>query len=251
MHIDGTFIPLGPGKILVNPKRPCITGNHKSFFTYQGQMKVRFVLKSFSMPPPPRTPRVHPRHKPPPAPRHPRFFSPLPSLPHMLLFSQKALAEIMLLSLTLPPPPTSHKRPTARSATTRRVRHRSNNHSQHLVRPLPLPIPRSTCCRTCSRAGTSSWRSRPPFRSRTRFTSLARGRRAATCSCWTRSGWCARPRRSQPSGSSRSGVLMWSRCVRARVREGGQRGRVLLLLPAVVSGTLYAYGLYTTARKSV
>lgn len=41
MHIDGTFIPLGPGKVLVNPKRPCITGNHKSFFTYQGQTKVR------------------------------------------------------------------------------------------------------------------------------------------------------------------------------------------------------------------
>lgn len=41
MHIDGTFIPLGPGKILVNPKRPCITGNHKSFFTYQGETKVR------------------------------------------------------------------------------------------------------------------------------------------------------------------------------------------------------------------
>ncbi|CAM9382634.1 unnamed protein product, partial [Ectocarpus sp. 8 AP-2014] len=39
MHIDGTFIPLGPGKVLVNPKRPCITGNHKSFFTYQGQTK--------------------------------------------------------------------------------------------------------------------------------------------------------------------------------------------------------------------
>lgn len=40
MHIDGTFIPLGPGKVLVNPKRPCITGNHKSFFTYQGETKV-------------------------------------------------------------------------------------------------------------------------------------------------------------------------------------------------------------------
>lgn len=26
MHIDGTFIPLAPGKLLVNPKRPCITG---------------------------------------------------------------------------------------------------------------------------------------------------------------------------------------------------------------------------------
>lgn len=41
MHIDGTFVPLGPGKILVNPKRPCITGTHKSFFTYEGNKKVR------------------------------------------------------------------------------------------------------------------------------------------------------------------------------------------------------------------
>lgn len=40
MHIDGTFVPLGPGKILVNPKRPCITGDHKSFFTYDGETKV-------------------------------------------------------------------------------------------------------------------------------------------------------------------------------------------------------------------
>ncbi|CAM9769053.1 unnamed protein product, partial [Sphacelaria rigidula] len=39
MHIDGTFVPLGPGKILVNPKRPCITGSHKSYFTYNGQQK--------------------------------------------------------------------------------------------------------------------------------------------------------------------------------------------------------------------
>ena len=36
MHIDGTFIPLGPGKILVNPYRPCITGDHSTWFTYQG-----------------------------------------------------------------------------------------------------------------------------------------------------------------------------------------------------------------------
>lgn len=37
MHIDGTFIPLGPGKILVNPKRPCITGETQKFFTYNGK----------------------------------------------------------------------------------------------------------------------------------------------------------------------------------------------------------------------
>jgi len=39
MHIDGTFIPLGPGKLLVNPKRPCITGNTMKTFTYQGVEK--------------------------------------------------------------------------------------------------------------------------------------------------------------------------------------------------------------------
>ncbi|CAM9883841.1 unnamed protein product, partial [Discosporangium mesarthrocarpum] len=47
MHIDGTFIPLGPGKVLVNPKRPCITGNHKSFFTYKGQTKEYCLPEMF------------------------------------------------------------------------------------------------------------------------------------------------------------------------------------------------------------
>lgn len=40
MHIDGTFIPLAPGKVLVNPKRPCITGTEKSFFTFNGEEKT-------------------------------------------------------------------------------------------------------------------------------------------------------------------------------------------------------------------
>jgi glycine amidinotransferase len=39
MHIDGTFIPLGPGKLLVNPKRPCITGVTQKKFTYLGLEK--------------------------------------------------------------------------------------------------------------------------------------------------------------------------------------------------------------------
>lgn len=39
MHIDGTFIPLGPGKLLVNPKRPCITGEKQKTFTYDGHSK--------------------------------------------------------------------------------------------------------------------------------------------------------------------------------------------------------------------
>ena len=36
MHIDGTFVPLGPGKVLVNPKRPCITGALQRQYTYNG-----------------------------------------------------------------------------------------------------------------------------------------------------------------------------------------------------------------------
>ena len=39
MHIDGTFIPLGPGKLLVNPKRPCITGEVQKTFTYNGESR--------------------------------------------------------------------------------------------------------------------------------------------------------------------------------------------------------------------
>jgi len=39
MHIDGTFIPLGPGKLLVNPKRPCITGEKQTSFTFEGVSK--------------------------------------------------------------------------------------------------------------------------------------------------------------------------------------------------------------------
>ena len=39
MHIDGTFIPLGPGKILVNPYRPCITGKTLKWFNYNGEDK--------------------------------------------------------------------------------------------------------------------------------------------------------------------------------------------------------------------
>lgn len=39
MHIDGTFVPIGPGKILANPKRPCITGEKQTTFTYDGVQK--------------------------------------------------------------------------------------------------------------------------------------------------------------------------------------------------------------------
>ena len=39
MHIDGTFVPLAPGKVLVNPIRPCITGEKQKTFTYEGVTK--------------------------------------------------------------------------------------------------------------------------------------------------------------------------------------------------------------------
>jgi glycine amidinotransferase len=39
MHIDGTFVPIGPGKILANPKRPCITGSKQTSFTFEGVKK--------------------------------------------------------------------------------------------------------------------------------------------------------------------------------------------------------------------
>ena len=39
MHIDGTFVPLGPGKLLVNPKRPCVTGKLERRYTYDGHAR--------------------------------------------------------------------------------------------------------------------------------------------------------------------------------------------------------------------
>lgn len=45
MHMDGTFVPLGPGKVLVNPKRPCITGERQKTYTYEG------VSKDYKLPP--------------------------------------------------------------------------------------------------------------------------------------------------------------------------------------------------------
>jgi glycine amidinotransferase len=39
MHIDGTFVPLGPGKLLVNPKRPCVTGKLNQRYSYDGHSR--------------------------------------------------------------------------------------------------------------------------------------------------------------------------------------------------------------------
>jgi glycine amidinotransferase len=43
MHIDGTFIPMGVGKLLVNPIRPCITGKPHTHFTYK-EKEVEYRL---------------------------------------------------------------------------------------------------------------------------------------------------------------------------------------------------------------
>ena len=40
MHIDGTFTPLTPGKVLFNPKRPCVTGVKQKVYTYKGNEHV-------------------------------------------------------------------------------------------------------------------------------------------------------------------------------------------------------------------
>lgn len=37
MHIDGTFVPLMPGKLLANPFRPCITGRPVKTYSYKGK----------------------------------------------------------------------------------------------------------------------------------------------------------------------------------------------------------------------
>ncbi|KAJ9465676.1 Inosamine-phosphate amidinotransferase 1 [Diplonema papillatum] len=37
MHIDGTFIPIAEGKLLVNPTKPCLTGNVRTTFMHGGR----------------------------------------------------------------------------------------------------------------------------------------------------------------------------------------------------------------------
>ncbi|KUF95565.1 Serine/threonine-protein phosphatase [Phytophthora nicotianae] len=37
MHIDGTFVPLMPGKLLANPFRPCITGRPVKTYSYKNK----------------------------------------------------------------------------------------------------------------------------------------------------------------------------------------------------------------------
>lgn len=66
MHIDGTFIPLGEGKILANPKRPCVTGDWKAtHFTFNGKEHDYMLPKQFKgwdvfIAPTPMLPANHP-----------------------------------------------------------------------------------------------------------------------------------------------------------------------------------------------
>lgn len=66
MHIDGTFIPLGEGKLLINPKRPCITGDWKAtHFTFNGVEHDYYLPKQFKgwdvfVAPTPMLPATHP-----------------------------------------------------------------------------------------------------------------------------------------------------------------------------------------------
>jgi len=69
MHIDGTFIPLAPGKLLVNPKRPCITGEVQKTFTYEG------VGKEYKLPPMFKGWDIFIAQTPMLSPNHPLFFT--------------------------------------------------------------------------------------------------------------------------------------------------------------------------------
>jgi glycine amidinotransferase len=39
MHIDATFVPLEPGRLLINPTRPCVTGTHVTQYRWQGELR--------------------------------------------------------------------------------------------------------------------------------------------------------------------------------------------------------------------
>jgi len=84
MHIDGTFVPLGPGKLLVNPIRPCITGETHSFFTYNGkncEYKLPRMFKGWD---------IFVAETPILSPSHPLFFtSPWTATCNIILLDEK------------------------------------------------------------------------------------------------------------------------------------------------------------------
>ena len=65
MHIDGTFVPLGPGKVLICPKRPCKTGETHTWYTFNGEQKEYKLPSMFKgwdifVAPTPMLPDTHP-----------------------------------------------------------------------------------------------------------------------------------------------------------------------------------------------
>lgn len=65
MHIDGTFVPLMPGKILANPYRPCVTGTPVKTYSYKGdtyEYRLPEMFKGWDvlMAPTPMLPNDHP-----------------------------------------------------------------------------------------------------------------------------------------------------------------------------------------------
>ena len=65
MHIDGTFVPLMPGKILANPYRPCVTGKSVKTYSYNGAIYDYHLPEMFKdwevfMAPTPELPSSHP-----------------------------------------------------------------------------------------------------------------------------------------------------------------------------------------------
>lgn len=69
MHIDGTFIPLCPGKILINPKRNCIVGEKQMSYTFEG------VTKDYKLPSMFKGWDIFIAEKPVLSPDHPLFFT--------------------------------------------------------------------------------------------------------------------------------------------------------------------------------
>ncbi|GLE05099.1 hypothetical protein PINS_up014083 [Pythium insidiosum] len=65
MHIDGTFVPLMPGKLLANPYRPCITGRPVKTYSYKGkdyEYRLPEMFKGWEVfvAPEPELPATHP-----------------------------------------------------------------------------------------------------------------------------------------------------------------------------------------------
>lgn len=84
MHIDGTFIPLGPGKVLICPKRPCVTGVPHTWYTFEGKEQEYRLPEMFKgwevfVAPTPQLPADHPLY----------FTSPWTASCNILLLDEK------------------------------------------------------------------------------------------------------------------------------------------------------------------